>query len=242
MKTWPDARSPWGKRLYFEDSEFEVMMDELRTKAGDCFRTGAGVDVDRVLLGGLGIEADYTDLPPGIMGRTRFPSDGKVYIEVDRRLSDEAERDATARRRLRTTLAHECGHVACHARLYAQDRETLSLFPEGAIPEEPEREPIMCRHETEGTHGYSGEWWELQANRCMAALLMPRDLLVTSVRRRLDARSLRSVEDAVRMGECETIVRELASEFDVNPVVALRRLDALGYLPAGEQRRLRLME
>ena len=108
------------------------MMKDLLLCAGPgVFVEGSGVDVDRVLLAAYQLEADYLSLPDGVLGRTLFRADGSAQIEISRELADEAEIDTLARRRFRTTLAHECGHIACHRMLFQADTETMSLFPSG---------------------------------------------------------------------------------------------------------------
>lgn len=243
MKSWPDPKSPWGKQLRFDDSEFEAMMDEMRDRAGpECFTPGKGVDVDLVLLSAIESEADYVDLPAGIMGRTLFAPDGSVKIEVSRQLSDDAERGKTARRRLRTTLAHEAGHVACHRGLFIRDTETLSLFSAAQIGSATAKPPIMCRGENMGQRGYSGEWWEFQANRCMAALLLPKRLFSTSTTKILADGGFASGEDCVKRGHGESLVRELSDEYDVSQTATLFRLQALGFLPSGAQKGFRFSD
>lgn len=245
MKSWNDPFSPWGKQLRFDDSEFEAMMDELRTRAGarHCFTSGRGIDVDRVLFRNEGIEADYVDLPAGILGRTIFSEDGSVNVEISRALSDEAEHDRVARRRLRTTVAHECGHIACHRVLFIRDTETYSLFGDErtAVPA-MDRKPIMCRPEGVGDVRYAGEWWEYQANQCMSTLLMPRSLVAASVRETLSDGGFRSGEDCIRRGYGETLIRDVADEFDVSQTATLYRLQKLGFIPRGHQTSIRLTD
>ena len=211
MRSSRDHWSPWGKRLYFEPHEFETMMKDLLLRAGtDVFVEGSGVDVDRVLLAAFELEADYVSLPGGVLGRTLFLADGSAQIEVSRELADEAETDTLARRRLRTTLAHECGHVACHRMLFLADTETISLFPSGE-GQEAEKPAILCRENTVAS-GYSGEWWEYQANQCMACLLLPRHLLVPRFQAVLTAVGVGSYEDAAKHGKDVRIVRTLAKD------------------------------
>jgi hypothetical protein len=241
VRSWPDPMSPWGKQLRFDEREFESMMDELRYRTGgDCFTPGKGIDVDLVLLRGIGVEADYVPLPDGVMGRTIFREDGGVRIEVSRPLAEAAETDVVARRRLRSTLGHEVGHVSCHSCLYIRDTETYSLFPDGAGDSMRRREPIMCRHDTIGQLGYRGEWWEYQANQCMAALLLPRTMFAKSVAAVLNRSGLPSFEDALRRRASEELVRALADEYDVSLAVTFFRLQALGYVPQKAQSRLAL--
>ncbi len=240
MKSWPDPKSPWGKQLRFEDNEFEAIMDEMRGRAGsECFTPGKGIDVDLVVLRAVDTEADYVGLPPGVLGRSIFGPDGSVKIEISRTLSDEAEHGRVARRRLRTTVAHECGHVACHRGLFIRDTETLSLFATGdASSSIKAKPPILCRAESVNHSSYNGEWWEYQANRCMAALLLPKKMFSASAKQRLAGGGFKSGEDCLKRGYGESLVRELSDEYDVSQQATLFRLQALALLPSGNQMRL----
>lgn len=238
MKSWPDKSGRFRERLYFDDNEFDQMMNEARAKAGsDVFNEGAGIDVDRVLMKAFGIEADYVDLPVGVLGRTVFDSMGQARVELSRYLDEAASNDKLARRRLRTTLAHEVGHVACHPTLFIEDTVTLSLFPED---DTNKGEGILCREVSIGNYNekrYRGEWWEYQANQCMASLLLPRELFNDKVRTAIESVDVGSFDDAVRSGNGEKVVTSLANCFDVSQEVVLYRLRELGYVN-NPQRRL----
>lgn len=228
MKTRPDRGSPWGVRVFFEDREFESMMMELSLRSDlPVFVPGAGVDVDRVLLKGFGLEADFVPLPRGILGRTLFTKKGVAKIEIDRELAEEAETDQLARRRLRTTLAHEAGHVACHQQLFLGDTETLSLFGNASAKERP---AILCREAAPGS--YQGEWWEFQANKCMAALLLPKFQFVPHLHAALGAAGVVSFAQALKSGQDEAVIRSLANTFDVSWQAVLLRLQDLGFAPS----------
>lgn len=240
MKLWRDPTSPWRTRLHFDPEEFEVMMDDLRLRTGsDCFTSGRGVDIDFVLLKALEIEPDFVDLPEGIMGRTLFHPDGRAEVQVSRKLADQAETNDTGRRRLRTTLAHESGHVACHRSLFLRDTESLSLF---AGDDQDTRPPIMCRGESIRPSRYTGEWWEYQANQCMAAVLFPRELFRNHVSLVLRELGRPSFEDAVCGGVAENALRQLSKTFDVSMQATVLRLEALGYLPPKGQTKLDFSE
>ncbi len=208
------------------------MMEDVRGRAGDdVFTEGDGVDVDLALFHGFGLEADYVKLPDGVLGRTVFNSSGRVErVEVDRGLSDAAEHDRLARRRLRTTLAHELGHVACHPQLFIEDSVTPSLFdptqePERAMPR------LMCREASVGSFKYSGEWWEYQANQCMVALLLPRRFFINKANEVLTSLDCASVEDAVERDQGEDVLRALANCFDVSFEATWYRLASTGFVP-----------
>ena len=242
MNTRPDTEGQFGVRLYFEPVEFEQMMDGLRLRTGpDAFQEGTGVDVDLVLLKAFEIEADYVDLPPGVLGRTLFNSDGRPRVEVSRELEEASFDDGLARRRLRTTLAHETGHVACHASLFIEDTETMSLFPDDIAAKK--KNSTLCRDESVGVFDqrrYRGEWWEYQANQCMAALLLPRRLFREKTGGALEAMGVVSFGEAVRMDRSDEVVRSLANCFDVSQEAIYYRLKGMGYVPDEEQKSLAL--
>jgi hypothetical protein len=231
----PDPASPWARRLWLDDRDFDDIMDELRARVGrEVFSPGTGVDVDAVLEHALLVIPDFVDLPDGVLGRTNFAADGRFTIEVNRELSQRAEYDRVARRRLRSTLGHECGHGAFHARLHLADESTLSLFGDSPAPRTPR---ILCRRDSVDAHSpgarprYSGNWWEYQANRGMTTLLLPLRHLAEEVNLACAARRVATVEAAARNGEGERFVRGLADVFDVNPIMVLYRLQDLGHLP-----------
>ena len=229
MKSWTDINGRFRERLFFEDHEFDRMMYDARMTAGtDEFKEGTGVDVDLVLLKAFGLEADYVTLPPDILGRTVFDQMGGARIEISRDLEEAAASNILARRRLRTTLAHEVGHVACHSTLFVEDTETMSLFPE---EETLEDEAILCRESNIGTyekHRYRGEWWEFQANQCMASLLLPRELFRENLDTAVESVGEASFDDAVRRGSGEGVVLSLSHCFDVSLEMVYYRLKRMG--------------
>ena len=231
MKNWSDINTRFGQRLYFEPHEFDQMMDDLRIRAGaDVFREGSGIDVDLVLYKAFDLEADYVDLPAGVLGRTILDRMGRARVEVSRDLDEAAASDDLARRRLRTTLAHEVGHVACHPTLFIEDTATMSLFPENGASEQ---DGILCREASVGDFDerrYRGEWWEYQANQCMAALLLPRKIFLEKADNAIESMGAVSFNEAVRRGSGEKVVRTLSNCFDVSQEAVFYRLKGLGYV------------
>ena len=239
MKQWRDNASPYGIRLYFEGYEFETMMDDARliVEPDDGFVPGKGVDVDLVLLRAFGLEADYVELTPGVLGRTLFGPSGPLEIHVSRALVEEAEFSDVARRLLRTTLAHETGHVACHPILFFKDITTAPLFP--TEYDDPQQE-VLCRDNTVERLGYTGNWVEYQANQCMASLLMPSKLFAAYVDECLGDLSQPSVEAAILNDRGRDVWRWLSDVFDVNERAIHYRLKELGFVPDGVQQSLSL--
>jgi Zn-dependent peptidase ImmA (M78 family) len=93
-------------------------------------------------------------------------------VKISATLSGRAESEPGAEHLLRTTMAHEAAHVLLHRILFLQQSEALF----GGRPSRQE----LCR-DVRFTNRYAGEWWEWQANRGMAALLLPRSAVTAVV-------------------------------------------------------------
>ncbi len=159
------GRMPY--RLWYEEAEIEAIMDaELRQAGPPRLRGGPAVDVDLFVERRLGLVPEYVTLPGGIQGATEFAADGRVRVQISAALSLRAEGDPGPERLLRSTLAHEAAHVLLHRTLFL--KESRVMFGGRQTRQE------LCRDIRFTARGYTGEWWEWQANRGMAALLMPR--------------------------------------------------------------------
>jgi len=79
---------------------------------------------------------------------------------------------------------------------------------------------ILCRDEDASPRsGYDGRWWELQANMAMAALVLPKALVLDCLKPCLEQRG--SLGGLVLPEAKRAAAIHLVSEtFDVNPVVA----------------------
>lgn len=227
MRIRRDKTSPWGKRLWIEDHDFEQTMDDLRAKLpNNAFSPGSGVDVEAILEQVLEVDVDYCDLEAGVLGKTRFLADGRVEVCVSRWLADAADKNKIQRRRFRATLAHEASHVIYHRRLYLDSGTGWLFAPKSEDPQ------IMCREERiEGTP-YDGEWWEFQANQGMSCLLLPRPLLLTEFEEALERRGFDSIEAVAGEERALTrLVGDLVDVFDVSMTMMIYRLQALNILP-----------
>ena len=228
MSVRPDPRSPWGARIWIPDSDFDVRMDAVRESVpGTLFQPGIGVDVDLILMRAYGVDPDFTDdLPSDCLGRTSFLRDGRYRVEISRSLADEAVHSPVSRRRMRSTLAHECAHIVFHSVLHPVAAGP-ALFEEF----DDRDSTVMCREPHVGASAIA--WWEVQANRGMSCLLMPRPTVREQVSSWLIQRGLSSVSDALREERAEALVRDMANVFDVNVPVVVYRLQELGMIPTG---------
>lgn len=234
MRITKSTDSPFGSKIFFEKIEFEISMDCLRNEAtGADFKEGKGIDVERVLLECYSIEPDYVELPNGIVGRTLFWPDGIFKVDICSKLADNSVNDIVSHRRLRTTLAHEIGHISCHKILFVKDTLTLPLF--GLQKNIKPKATIVCREDNIGSKLYDGEWWEFQANQCMASLLMPKKHVNDQVQKWCDTYSFDSCKSALERDRGPDLIRDLAEVFDVNAEPIFYRLRELGYFPSEYQ-------
>jgi len=219
----PFRSGPSSKQPYFTPNQIDqICCDELR-REGLFPPSPEPIRIDRFIEKRFKVSPQYEELPDGVLGFTRFGKNGVKAVVISAAL--DAERGKVAERRVRTTLAHEAGHGLLHAHLFALDEMPLHLFDEESHTEDQ----ILCRDvqsdETKSRR-FDGRWWELQANRAMAGLLCPRELVREALKPFLSPAGLIGVEllDETRREES---ARALADMFDVNPVVARIRINEL---------------
>lgn len=229
MKTLRANHGPFRQRPFLTDTEIEnTCIDELQ-RVGLLPAEPQAIRIDRFIEKNFGSPAEYEDLPEGILGLTRFGSKGVQAIVLSNQL--EADGSVPGQRRVRTTLAHEAGHGMLHGYLFALGT-AQPLFGDWSERNKPK---VLCR-DHERTH-YQGEWWELQANKAMGSLLMPKHLVFKALTPFLTPDGSLGGQ-RLQEHSREKTVRELAEIFDVNPVVARFRLDAL--MPAAQSAQLSL--
>ncbi|HYD55050.1 MAG TPA: hypothetical protein VEA99_20615 [Gemmatimonadaceae bacterium] len=234
MKTFRSKSGPFSEQPYYEPAEVESMCTQELRRAQLYPAEPGPIRIDRFIEKRFGVQPTYEDLPPGLLGFTRFGAGGVEQIVVTKTLDDQGTE--VAERRLRTTLAHEGGHGLLHAHLFALDAQPRSLFGDGLAPDAPK---VLCRDD--GVMGVGAptrkppyRWWEYQANQAMGALLLPRGLVQKALAPVL------VVQGKLGMPELPTARREeaarmLADVFDVNPVVARIRIEGLYPGAAGGQ-------
>lgn len=229
MKTYWARKGAFGERPYYAVDEIEAICLEALKAVGLYPAEPMPIRIDRFIEKRFRVHPAYEEMPEGVLGYTRFGQNGVEEIVIAQSLAEE--RTETAERRITTTLAHEGGHGLLHAHLFALGGSARTLFGD---PEAPDSPKILCRGEIvpepgpRRKHRYDGRWWEFQANRAMAALLLPRPL----VERSLDlvargAFGTRVLDDARR----NEAARHVAEIFGVNPIVARLRVDEVH--PAG---------
>lgn len=235
MKTMRTAAGPLPERPYFSLDEIEQLAaDELRA-AGLYPASPSPVRIERFIERRFQVTPIYEELPEDVLGYTRFGERGVLTIVVSRALSEEGTR--RSERRLSTTLGHEAGHGLLHTYLFALSGQSRPLFDDEDV--NPTR--ILCRQQQilapTSERRYDGRWWEFQANQCMAALLLPRPLVVESVQPLVRVEGLMGrtvLPEALR----EEAVRHVAEVFEVNPIVARIRIGEM--YPQGSEQQMAL--
>jgi hypothetical protein len=238
MKTFRAKSGPFAEQPFYEPAEIEsICLDELQ-KLELYPSDPSPIRIDRFVEKRFGVAPTYEDLPSGLLGFTRFGAKGVEEIVVAKALDDEGTQPAE--RRLRTTLAHEGGHGLLHAHLFVFGTRPDSLFGDGLAKDSPK---ILCRDEgvpvTDGTLRKKPpyRWWEFQANLAMGSLLLPRPLVTKALEPLFNRRGMFK-QPSLPSEKQEDAIRLLASIFDVNPIVARIRIEAL--YPSVRDRQLTL--
>ena len=217
MNRKPTPSGPYPFELFFEQGEIERICANV-LKDNNLFPSSPQpVRIERFIEKQFPLSTTYyDDIGAGILGGIGFRPDGEVEaVFVSKDLA--ADSSVVAQRRVRATFAHEAGHGLLHGCLFIDDgqMELLACGP-GA-----ERR-INCRDEDIASANRfirAQKWWEVQANRAIGGLLLPKELVQMAVQP--------FSEEADPFGgliliesQRESAVREVAECFDVNPAVA----------------------
>ena len=204
--------------MYFEDlGEIDEICLEALKRQSLLPSKPAPIRIERFVEKEFKTALRYEDLGPDNLGCTIFNSSGAVEaILVSRSL--EEKNTTPARRRVRSTVAHEAGHGLLHG----------SLFIDSPDLGENQRR-ILCRSEDilgETQRSYRGRWWEFQANQAIGSLLLPR-LLVNGLLDQSGIEPDSSGNRTLSPVQRESLAKKAAVIFDVNPIVVRIRLDSL---------------
>ncbi len=236
MRKVATPSGPFPFQLYFEDlGEIdEICLEALKTQSLLPSRP-APIRIERFVEKQFKTALRYEDLGPENLGCTIFNSSGAVEAILVSRFLEE-QNTIPARRRVRSTVAHEAGHGLLHGSLFT---EANFLNPLDGTVEKNQRR-ILCRSEdilVDTQRSYGGRWWEFQANQAIGSLLLPR-LLMDAF---LDQSGIRPASLASRIltpAQRESLEKKAAVTFDVNPIVVRIRLDSL--FPQKKNNQIRL--
>lgn len=225
MRKIPTPSGPYPFQLYFEDlGEIDEICLEALKLQSLLPSSPAPIRIERFVEKQFKTALIYEDLGPGNLGCTVFNSSGTVEAIMVSRFLEE-QNTIPARRRVRSTVAHEAGHGLLHGPLF-MDTDWPG-FMNGA--DGKTRRLILCRSEdilVDTERSYAGRWWEFQANQAMGSLLLPSPLMYAF----LDQSEINSASfgsGILSPAQRESLAKNAAVIFDVNPVVVRIRLDSL---------------
>lgn len=143
MRKVATPSGPFPFQLYFEDlGEIdEICLEALKTQSLLPSRP-APIRIERFVEKQFKTALRYEDLGPENLGCTIFNSSGAVEAILVSRFLEE-QNTIPARRRVRSTVAHEAGHGLLHGSLFT---EANFLNPLDGTVEKDQRR-ILCRSE-----------------------------------------------------------------------------------------------
>jgi hypothetical protein len=223
-----------AKRPYYSDQEIDSMCSEALLQTGFMPKSPGPVRIERFIEKRFNnVPIIYEPLPPQVLGFSEFGPNGVQAIHI---ADTGAQRTQAHERRVSSTLAHESGHCLMHAHLFLAEFDHGRLFDNDP---DVTSQRVLCRDEHDPSRTqrkYDGRWWELQANRAIGGLLMPKEIFLEFMAPFLQKRGTFGIE-VVPESRCEEIVRAAADTFDVNPAVA--RIRITSFFP-GENSQLTL--
>lgn len=227
MRVYRSSFGPFSERPFFSLKEIDQICADELMKFGLFPREPQPIRIDRFIEKRFNVAPKYEDLPDGVLGYTKFGSNGVQEIGISKALAEENSK--VSERRINSTLAHESGHGLLHAHLFFLEKPPTNLV--GSDFDIPEKK-ILCRKETvEGIQDRprsecGQKWWEFQANMVIGGLLLPRKLVMSAIEPFLMETGRLGVKvlDEARK---EIATRALAEAFDVNPIVVKIRIDSI---------------
>ncbi len=179
----------------------------------------------------LDLYADLSAEGAETEGVTEFVAGVRPRVRITRALSEDPARE----HRLRTTLAHELGHVRFHAFLWASTAPAgMARLPAGPAGGATLPNP-RCRRRTI-LGATPSDWLEWQAGYASGAVLMPAGALDRLARQvlRTSHRSLPLTPDTAR---AQDLISGVQAAFNVSREAARVRLVQRGYVAAPAGRR-----
>ena len=228
-------RSATGeRRLWFDEGEIEWMMeDELRKASLFPCPGDPIVDLESLLEIHLGVKLDiHAVLEDDVLGVTEFMGGKKPLVSINKALTSRAETEEAPSGilgRWRATMAHEAGHVILHRGLVEVPFEQGSFF--AGTSKESGSSLFRCLKRDVSFRGGNYDWREVQANRAMAALLMPakvfREILLDIVKAdKSDDLFLQMPETG--SAEFSDLLLDVSIRCEVSQEAARIRLESLG--------------
>lgn len=227
MKMVRDSTGRFAQRPYYTaaelDRECEHIVSGFLTARHGQFRLPVTTDELSILVeqhdASLDSAVDLSEYGQDVEGMTAFYPDRNPEVSISDRLANDARRE----NRLRTTLAHEFGHVHFHRYLWAEKFMTGRLFDRRSTENK-----VICKRDSI-LDAKDTDWMEWQVGFVSGAILMP----VGPIRRFVsDFCGNRGLHAAVSLASepGRQIVNDVMARFSVSEDAARVRLLKLGLL------------
>jgi len=208
------------QQVYLQDGEIDEITESELRKAGLMPSVDAcRVDIDLFVERHLGARLDLgAELDEDVLGVTELRRGEPAKILINRELTDaafEIDEYSGMLGRWRATLAHEGIHVLLHGLLVELNPDQQSMFDEETIVDD---RVVRCYKRDTSFVRRTPNPREFQANKGMAALLMPRSVFGEVARAHVESESVPELID------------HLARRFEVSRQAARIRLSDLGFL------------
>jgi Zn-dependent peptidase ImmA (M78 family) len=227
-----DNTGRFAQRPYYTaaelDRECEQIISAFLMAQHGQFRLPVTTDELSILIeqheASLDSSVDLSDYGQDVEGMTAFYPDRNAEVSISDRLANDPRRE----NRLRTTLAHEFGHVHFHRDLWVGKFLTGRLFDRRSTENKVicKRDSILEAKET--------DWMEWQAGYVSGAILMP----VGPLRRFVsDFCGNRGLHAAVSLASepGQEIINDVMARFSVSEDAARVRLLKLGLLTTSDR-------
>ena len=216
---------PFLRDEFIPDKRIERFALEVLTSTGLLPDEPKPVAVEKISDHKWGVPEDYKILDADVMGYSAFTYNGFARIVINSEL--ENDRSVTGTQRLRSTIAHEIGHATLHERLFVEkllfDRNQRLLF--GEIERHAPLTAIVCRNNDIFGRYEKSKWWEIQANKFMAALLMPKPLFLQIVESPLAEYDPAHTTPPERVKKYYGSIETVMEKFNVSRVMASIAVD-----------------
>lgn len=231
MRYVPDRTGRFSQRPHFKPEELDrecesIVAGFLNDRYGKVSYPISTDDLTVLIerdTESLDLFADLSKYGPKVEGLTHFQPGRKSIVKISARLAEDEYRH----NRLRTTLAHEYGHVRFHAHLWDMEPPSIDL-----LKRKPHANMQICYRDTMLDAAQS-DWMEWQAGYACGAFLMPASALRHKIRPYIEQHGLFGItgEGDLHGRQLIEIVR---AGFDVSADAARIRLIKLGIIgPVG---------
>lgn len=230
MKWYKSAEGE--QRIWYEQDEIEqIAADELRRASLFPTPQSPVVDLERFIESYLHSKLDqYAVLPDDVLGATEFTPGESPRVQINRGLTASAvdEPLAGAFGRWRATMAHEGSHILLHRVLFELNPDQAILFD---VPTADSRPRLLrCLQRNIVGRG-GGDWREVQANRGMAALLMPQGLFRELTREEIESLGFTRAALEADADKVLTLIKRLARRCGASQQATGIRLETLALIP-----------